>query len=463
MEIVIKIVQFFLSLSVLVLIHELGHYAAARMFKIRVEKFYLFFNPYLSILRTKKVNGKWEFSWFSKKSPESWNEDPSSTELGIGWLPLGGYVKIAGMIDESMDKEQMAQPPQAWEFRTKPSWQRLIVMVAGVFMNVVLAIGIYISLLFFIGETYLPTKNLTYGIAVDSMGYNIGLRDGDKILSVDNKYIENFKDIPLEIVFNESKSIQVQRDTQQLSVAIPEGFIGRILDNKNLNFIDFRFPFEIEDFSPESPAKAAGLEVNDRIIAINETPTPYYNDFKRELPSHVNSEITLTVLRNNEEKQFTLQMGERAMIGVVVKDPSVFIDIAVKEYTFFQAIPAGVKKTYKTTVDYFKQFKLLFTSKEVKVSENLGGFISIGKIFSPTWDWVHFWSITALLSVILAFMNILPIPALDGGHVLFLLYEIITRRKPSEKFMEYAQYAGFAILIGLVLFANINDVIRLFK
>jgi len=463
MEVLIKVVQFFLSLTVLVLIHEAGHYLTARLFKIRVEKFYIFFNPWFSLLRTKVVNGKRYFSWFSKKSPDFWKETPQNTEWGIGWLPLGGYVKIAGMIDESMDKEQMKQPPQPWEFRIKPAWQRLIVMVAGVFMNVCLAVAIYISLLFIFGESYIPTKNLKYGIAVDTMAYNIGLRDGDKILSVDNKFIENFKDIPLEIVFNQSKSIQIQRDTQRLDIQIPDGFIGKIIDNKNLGFIDVRFPFVIEGFADQSLAKDAGMLLHDSIVAVNDTPAVYYNEIKRELVKNINKQITLTVIRNNEPLVLSMKLGEAPVIGVMVKEPSQFIDIAVKKYTFWQAIPAGTVKTYKTIIDYIRQFKLLFTSKEVKVSENLGGFISIGKIFAPQWDWVHFWSITALLSVILAFMNILPIPALDGGHVIFLLYEMITRRKPSEKVLEYAQYAGLIILLALVLFANINDVVKLFR
>jgi len=441
MDILIKVTQFFLSLSVLIIIHECGHFFTARLFKIRVEKFYLFFDPWFSLFKFKYKD----------------------TEYGIGWVPLGGYVKIAGMIDESMDKEQMKQPPQPWEFRTKPAWQRLIVMVAGVFMNILLAIGIYILLLFFIGETYLPTKNVKYGVVVDSLAYNIGLRNGDKILTVDNKYIENFKDIPLEVVFNESKTLQVQRDSAKLNIAIPEGFISNLLKTKNLSFIDYRFPFVIEDFAPTSAAKDAGMLKGDRIIAINDKSTLFYDEFKEELQKHRNDEITITVIRKEKEVKIPLKVPQTALIGVAVKDPTNFLDFKQKEYSFFQAIPAGTKKTYKTTVDYIKQFKLLFTSKEVKVSDNLGGFISIGKIFSPQWDWVHFWSITAFLSIILAFMNILPIPALDGGHVIFIFYEIITRRKPNEKFLEYAQYTGLIILLGLVLFANINDVLRLFK
>jgi len=463
MEVLIKVAQFFLSLSILIIIHEFGHYGTARLFKIRVEKFYLFFNPYMSLIRTRVVNGKRRFSWFSSNTPESWNDNTDNTEYGIGWLPLGGYVKIAGMIDESMDKEQMKQPPQPWEFRSKPAWQRLIVMVAGVFMNAILAVSIYILMLFFLGETYLPNKNVKYGIAVDSIGYEIGLRDGDKILSVDNKYVENFRDIPIEIIFNDAKNLQVERDNQILNIEIPTGFIGNLLKNKNIGFIEFRIPFVIDEFSENSVAKEAGMEKNDQIIAINNTPINFFNEFRNEIQKVKKEDVFISVLRNEVVIDINLTVPENGILGIYSKSPQEFLDFETKDYNFIQAIPAGFSKTYKTTVDYVRQFKLLFTSKEVKVSENLGGFITIGKIFSPQWDWVHFWSITALLSVILAFMNILPIPALDGGHVIFLLYEVITRRKPSDKVLEYAQYVGLAILLSLLLFANINDVIRLFK
>ncbi|MDD3876111.1 MAG: RIP metalloprotease RseP [Bacteroidales bacterium] len=441
MEIFIKIVQFFLSLSILIILHEFGHYATARLFKIRVEKFYLFFNPWFSIFKIK--NGE--------------------TEYGLGWLPLGGYVKIAGMIDESMDKEQMKQPPQPWEFRSKPAWQRLIVMVAGVFMNLILAIAIYILLLFFLGETFLPTKNLKYGIAVDSAGYEIGLRNGDKILSIDNEYVENFREIPVEIIFNSAKTIQVDRSGDTMDVNIPDGFIGQLLSSKNLRFIEARIPFIINGFFENSPAQAAGFMIDDQIIAINNTPIEFFDEFKTEIQKLKNEDVYISVLRNEAVVDLSMTIPETAVLGIYPKTESSFFELKSIEYSFIQAIPAGFVKAYKTIVDYIRQLRLLFTSKEVKASENLGGFITIGNIFSPTWDWIHFWSITALLSVILAFMNILPIPALDGGHVIFLLYEVITRRKPNEKVLEYSQYVGLAILLLLVLYANVNDVIRLFK
>jgi len=308
MEVLIKIAQFFLSLSILIIIHECGHYFAARLFKIRVEKFYLFFNPWFSLFKFKY----------------------KETEYGMGWLPLGGYVKIAGMIDESMDKEQMKQEPQPYEFRTKPAWQRLIVMVAGVVMNIFLAIGIYISLLFFVGETYLPTKNLKYGISVDTLAYEIGLRDGDKVLSIDNKYVDNFKEIPIEIIFNQSKTIQIERDSQIININIPDGFVGKILKSKNVSFIDFQFPFVIDGFSDNSIAQNAGLLVNDRIIAINDIPTPFFNDFKKELPNHLNQSVNMTVLRGEEELNYVLELSDRPLIGVAVKSPAAFIDFAQK-------------------------------------------------------------------------------------------------------------------------------------
>jgi len=372
-------------------------------------------------------------------------------------------VKIAGMIDESMDKEQMKQEPKPWEFRTKPAWQRLIVMVAGVFMNLVLAVSIYIMLLFFLGETYLPTQNVKYGIAVDSVGYDIGLRNGDRILGVNNKQVERFTDIPIEIIFNNAKNIQVERDGEALEIGIPEGFIGNLLNSRNLRFIAPRVPFVVAALAQNSVAEQAGFMVEDLIIAVNNTPVEYFDEFRTEIQKLKGEDVYVSVLRDEAVVDLAVNVPESATLGIFAKPESAFFDFEVKEYNFFQAIPAGFMKTYKTTVDYIRQFKLLFTSKEVKAHENLGGFITIGSIFAPTWDWIHFWSITALLSVILAFMNILPIPALDGGHVMFLLYEVIARRKPNEKFMEYAQYVGLALLLLLVLYANVNDVLRLFK
>lgn len=441
MEVLIKVVQFFLSLSILIILHEFGHYATARLFKIKVEKFYLFFDPWFSLFKFKR----------------------GDTEYGIGWLPLGGYVKIAGMIDESMDKEQMKKPPQPWEFRTKPAWQRLTVMVAGVVMNILLAISIYVLMLFFIGESYLPTKNVKHGIVVDSAGYDIGLRNGDKILSVDYDYIENFREIPLAIILNTAESIQVKRNNDTIDIAIPPGFIGGLIKNKNVEFLSVRTPSVVGGLMEGHIAESAGIKANDLIIAINNTTIDFFDELVEKVQKNKGEEIFVSVLRNERVVDLELMVPEDGILGIYAMGPAQFLDFATREYNFWQAIPAGVNKTYNTTVDYIKQFKLLFTSKEVKATESLGGFITIGGIFPAKWDWVHFWSITAFLSVILAFMNILPIPALDGGHVMFLLYEVVTRRKPNEKVMEYAQYAGLIILLSLLLFVNINDVVRLFR
>ena len=441
MEILIKVVQFFLSLSILIILHEFGHYATARLFKIKVEKFYLFFDPWFSLFKFKR----------------------GDTEYGIGWLPLGGYVKIAGMIDESMDKEQMKKPPQAWEFRTKPAWQRLIVMVAGVVMNILLAISIYILMLFFIGERYLPTQNVKYGIAVDSVGYEIGLRNGDKVLAVDNQFVNNFREIPLEIILNMANTIQVERDGEVVDIEIPEGFIGELIKSKRVDFISVRTPSVVGGVFEGMPADSAGIKADDKIIAINNTTIDFFDEIVEKLQKNKGEEIYVSVLRDERVIDMEVYVPESGLLGIAALSPDQFLSFSQIEYSFWGAIPAGIAKTYNTTVDYIRQFKLLFTSKEVKATESLGGFITIGGIFPSQWDWVHFWSITAFLSVILAFMNILPIPALDGGHVMFLLYEMITGRKPNEKILEYAQYAGLILLLSLLLFVNINDVVRLFR
>ena len=496
MTILIKVLQFFLSLSILIFIHELGHFLAAKAFKTRVEKFYLFFDWGFSLFRCKKVNGKWCFKFFSKNVPEKYtvteyrdaagkkqkNYDPidintlpeddwrrsDSTEYGIGWFPLGGYNKIAGMVDESMDKSQMKQPPQPWEFRSKPAWQRFIIMVAGVFMNVVLALAIYIGLLTKEGEQYLPTAEVNkYGIAVDSLGYELGFRDGDKILSVDGKYYEDFSKIPLQIIIDKAKTVEVEREGKNMVIELPEDATRILLSTQDAAFISTRLPFVIDSISDSimvnekkvvSPARLAGLRKGDQIIGIDDVETPYFHDFRNTIVKYKNQDIKLLALRRNDTVSFDMHIGEVPMIGATVKS----FDMAVKEYNFFQAIPAGFKKTFTELGDYWKQVKLIFSPK-TKAYESVGGFISIGKIFPDTWIWSMFWRMTAFLSIALAVMNILPIPALDGGHILFLLFEIITRRKPSDKFMEVAEMVGLILVLGLVILANGNDIIKLFK
>lgn len=489
MGVLIKIIQLILALSILVIVHEFGHFIAARIFKTRVDKFYIFFNPKFSILRFKKVHGKWRFRFFSRNVPESyiehvnvdadtnkkeytyepidlstlpqddWRTDEDHTEFGIGWIPLGGYCKIAGMIDESMDMEQMDRPAQSWEFRSKPAWQRLIIMVGGVFMNVVLAVLIFIGILSTYGEQYLPTSEVNkYGIAVDSLGQSLGFRNGDKILSVNGEYVEDFHKIPMELILEDTEYIEVERDGKKMKVMLPSDAVPQILKHQT-SFISYRMPFVVGGFSENSIAENAGVEVGDMIVKVNDINTPYYQDFTTVINQFVDTDINISVVRNNDTITFPLHLPTEGKIGVYAQS---VLELKTQEYTLLEAVPQGVSKTMTEISDYWKQLKLMF-KPDTKAYESLGGFISIGKIFPDTFNWYQFWRMTAFLSIILAVMNILPIPALDGGHVLFLIYELITRRKPSDKFLQAAQMVGLAILLMLMVYANGNDIIRLFR
>ncbi len=441
MEIVIKILQLILSLSILVVVHEFGHFAAAKIFKTRVEKFYLFFNPWFSLF---KFNYK-------------------GTEYGMGWLPLGGYVKISGMIDESMDKEQMAKPPQPWEFRSKPAWQRLIIMLGGVFMNVVLAIVIYIGILSFYGEEYLPTAEANkYGISVDELAEDMGFRAGDKILAVDGEYVDDFLKIPVTMILNESKTVQVIRDGKEMDVVLPSGSLNKLIKHKSPLFISVRFPFIADRFSKNSVAEEAGIEVGDSIIGMNQMYLKYFTEFRNEIQKHKNEDVTIIVKRENDTLRYAMQLDSIGLIGVFPQgDLNNFFVFNKKTYSFGEAIPAGFNRTWKGIDNYLKQLKLMF-SPEVKAYEGVGGFGMIASIFPPEWHWQSFWRLTAFLSIMLAILNVLPIPALDGGHVMFLLYEIVARRKASDKFLEYAQVVGMVLLFSLLIYANGMDVVRYF-
>lgn len=439
MEILIKVVQLLLSLSILVIFHEFGHYIAARIFKTRVEKFYLFFDPWFSLFKFKK----------------------GETEYGIGWVPLGGYVKISGMIDESLDREQMKLPPQPWEFRSKPAWQRLIIMLGGVTVNLLLAIAIYIVMLMVWGEQYLPTSQVKYGITVDSLGYEMGLRNGDRILTVDQKAVEDFASIPKTIILEEAKSIQVIRNDQQLNIKIPAGIISKMIKHTSPDFISVRFPFEAAKFSNGSPAEAAGIKINDRIIGLNDSLFLFFDQFKSAIQKYKSAAVRVMVLRGADTLRIQVNVSKDGLIGVFPKNPADFLTFSEKDYNLISAMPAGVVKAFDGAWNYVKSIKLLFSQE--KAYESVGGFISIGNIFPSTWNWHAFWSLTAFLSIMLAILNVLPIPALDGGHVMFLLYEIIFRRKPSDKFMEYAQVVGMVLLFGLLIFANGQDIMKLFR
>jgi regulator of sigma E protease len=419
---------------------QFGHFIFAKLFKCRIEKFYLFFDPWFSLFKVKR----------------------GETEYGIGWLPLGGYVKIAGMIDESMDKEQMKLPAQPWEFRSKPSWQRLIIMVGGVLFNLLLALVIYSSVLFVWGEQYLPTKSVKYGIVVSETGKEMGLHNGDKILGIDGKEIEDFYKIVPTILLDGVRNIQVERDSQQVNVPVNKDIIPKLIKDRYV--IDARIPYSglVRGFAKYSPARDAGMEIGDRILNLNGNTFRFNDQFSDSLKALKGKEIKVDVLRKGQKIQLPVKLDSTGKLGIAWDiDKNIFQFKTIK-YSLVESIPAGISKGYRAIGDYLKQFKLLFAPK-TKAYESLGGFISIGNIFPGIWDWQSFWNLTAFLSIILAVMNILPIPALDGGHVLFLLYEIITRRKPSDKFLEYAQITGMIILVALLLFANGNDIIKLFK
>lgn len=437
MEILIKTSQFLLSISILVILHEFGHFAFAKIFKTRVEKFYLFFNPWFSLFKFKK----------------------GETEYGLGWIPLGGYVKISGMIDESMDKEQMKQPPQPHEFRSKKTWQRLLIMLGGVMVNFIMAFVIYSAILYVWGDQYLPNKNVKYGITVNSLAYDIGLRNGDKIISIDDIEVDDFHKIMIDIVLNNSKTLQIERNGQEREIPIPKTLRTQLLNSKG--FIDVRLPFYVAGFIKDSPAKKSGLKLNDKIIGINGNPTEFYNEFTDAISNYKNELTAITVLRDKDTLNFDIQVSDEGYIGVYADSPYKYLELEKIEYGFLASIPAGINKGVETFNSYLKQLKLIF-SPETKAYKSLGGFITIGSIFPGTWDWQAFWLLTAFLSIILAIMNVLPIPALDGGHVIFLLYEMVTGRKPSDKFLEYAQMAGMILLLGLLLFANGNDIFKLF-
>jgi regulator of sigma E protease len=437
--ILIKTAQLLLSLSILVVLHEFGHFMFARLFKTRVEKFYLFFDPWFSLFKVKK----------------------GETEYGIGWLPLGGYVKISGMIDESMDKEAMKLPPQPHEFRSKPAWQRLLIMLGGVTMNFLFAILIYIGIMYAWGEVFLPTENAKFGITVNEVGKEIGFQNGDKILTLDNKYVESFTAIVPTIVLDHVKTVQVERNGQKTDVEISDSDLALMLKSKSVMIP--RTPFDIKVGKVEKglPAEQAGLQKEDIFASVDGLKFEFYDEFTDYLATKKGESIQIEIIREGQRITKDVEVSDEGKIGfyVAYNNPDIFEFKTVK-YGFFESIPAGIKRGFQTTGDYLKQFRLFF-KKETKAYESLGGFATIGNIFPGTWDWHSFWNMTAFISIILAIMNLLPIPALDGGHVMFLMGEMITGRKPGEKFLEYAQIGGMILLLALVLYANANDIIKM--
>lgn len=431
----ITIAQLLLSLSILVVLHEAGHFIPAKLFKTRVEKFYLFFDPW--------------FSLFKKKIGD--------TTYGIGWLPLGGYVKISGMIDESMDKEQMSKPPEPWEFRAKPAWQRLIIMVGGVTVNLIVGALIYMMVLFVWGKDYLPLENMTYGVHADAFMESHGFEDGDKILSVGNEQPETLSDVSKKILIDGARQVTVERNGQEKVISLDDSVVDTILEKKIRVLFVERFPFHVGGFSPNSEGQKAGLQENDVIVGVNDTTIQFFYGFASYVPQFAGDSVTVHLERNGEPMALRSKVNEQGQIGVAPKDPSSVLTYKHVEYSLLQSIPAGFKHGVATLTNYVKSLKLLFTPSGAK---QIGGFGTIGSLFGDEWHWPRFWEMTAFISIMLAFMNILPIPALDGGHVMFLFYEIITGKKPNDKFMEYAQIFGMLLLLTLVVFANLNDVLN---
>ncbi|MNF35142.1 putative zinc metalloprotease [compost metagenome] len=442
MDIVIKLSQFLLSLSLLIILHELGHFIPAKLFKTRVEKFYLFFDVKYSLLK-KKIG---------------------ETEYGIGWLPLGGYVKISGMIDESMDKEQMALPAQPWEFRSKPAWQRLIIMLGGVTVNFVLAFIIYIGMAFVYGDTYIANDDLKDGLLFENKAMQkAGFKTGDKIISIEGEKLERFdNDINGKIVM--AKHILIERNGAQQQINMPNDFVDQLSKVEKMPLASIRMPFVIGAVAAESVN--TGLEKKDIVIALNGQKTKYFDEAKSILDSNKNKTITATVLRNEKEVQVPVVVSKDGKLGVQIGGLGMqsleklgYYKISKEEFGLVESIPVGIEKGKDQLVGYGKQLKMIF-SPSTGAYKQVGGFKAIFDIFPNTWSWEVFWTITALLSIMLGVMNLLPIPALDGGHVMFLLYEMVSGKKPSDKFLENAQMVGFVLLISLLLFANGNDIYK---
>lgn len=425
--------QLILSLSILIVLHEGGHFIPAKLFGTRVDKFYLFFDPWFSLFKFKK----------------------GETEYGIGWLPLGGYVKIAGMVDESFDTEQLKEEPQPWEFRSKPAWQRLIIMLGGVTVNFFLGMLIFSGMLWTWGTEYLPAEKAKYGLHPDSLGVKIGLVDGDKILKIGDVPFDKFSSglFRKEVIVNGATSAQVKRDGKIVDIQFPKN-VGEMVSSRATRaatLFDPIYPLIVVEPQKGSPAKKAGILEGDKVVAINGVPTPFFHQVKSELIKNRGKKISISVLRNNERKNLELTVNEKAQIGVAIKHPYEILGSSTEKYSFAASIPAGFKMGWGTLTDQVKAIGQMITNK-ISAKDNLGSVFTIAKAFGSVWSWQRFWNLTATLSLILAFMNLLPIPALDGGHVMFLLYEVISGRKPNDKFMEYATIAGFVFLVVLMIF-----------
>jgi regulator of sigma E protease len=428
--------QLLLSLSLLIILHEGGHFLPAKLFKTRVEKFYLFFDPYFSVLK-KKIG---------------------ETEYGIGWLPLGGYVKISGMVDESMDKDQMSQPAQPWEFRSKPAWQRLIIMIGGVVVNVIVGIIIYSAILFSYGKEIIPSENATYGVHCNPLMYHYGFRDGDKIVALDGVKPESFLAINKQMILDDPKQVTIDRMGEEMIITLPDDF-GQLLVDSGIKSGAFslRIPFVVDSVVPENPAFHAGILRGDSIVGVNGLYSPYFQEIAKELRNNKSKVVRMHIVRDGNTLSLPVAVSEKGTIGLSPRSLENYIGVDTVQYSLLEAIPGGFHEAWETVTDYTSQLRFLFSKAGAK---QVGGFVTFAKLFPEEWDWWAFWERTAFISLVLAFMNILPIPALDGGHVMFLLWEMITGKAVSQKILERSQIVGMILLLGLMLYGNGMDIFR---
>ncbi len=492
----IRALQLILALSFLVVIHELGHFTFARIFHVRVEKFYMFFNPRFSLFRMKKLGGKWRFRFFApnvesnmvemkdeagnpvldKKGrqryrpmtdeeidllPEDdWRREPDNTEWGIGWLPLGGYCSIAGMVDETTGADGLPSEPQPWEYRSKNTWERLPIIIGGVLVNFIAALAIYSGILFHWGEEYIPVENAEYGLQFSNVLVKQGFEQGDKILYIGSRVPDTKADIVEWLIVDGERDVTVLRGNDTLRLEMPADLGKQVLGSGEKGIIDYRFPFVVSQLADNSPAAKALMMAGGSVLSVNGIPTPAFQDVQAELRKYPCDSITVSVYRPEEGiLDLRVYLGDEAKLGVYPKSSLEYLNTRKIEYGFWESIPAGIKYGWDILVSYVKQFKLVFTKEG---AQSLGGFGAIGSLFPPVWDWHSWWLMTAFLSIILAFMNIIPIPGLDGGHVFFLLWEMITGKKPGDRFLEIANTIGFWLLFALLIYANLNDILRLF-
>lgn len=478
-----KILALILSLSLLVITHEFGHLGFAKLFRTRVRRFYLFFNPKFSILKARKFDGKWHFAFFNSETPADWYQpsdlpryreeedekgritlveqwelkEPDNTLWGIGWLPLGGYCDIAGMVDETKDSKDFAAEPQPWEYRTKPAWQRLCIISGGVLVNFLSALLIYTCIFAHWGKDELPMRNAELGYDYHEILLDEGLQNGDIIWSVDGHEVLDIAEATQTLLLDHPKSLVVRRGEGFDTIGLNADLQARLVAENPKQLMAVRLPFVVSGFVPGSPAREAGLQVDDRVVAFNGERMETYPELTQAMADHKGQEVTIGLLRGTDTVEVSLTLSNDGKLGVQLKPFIEVFSVEHHEYTFLQAIPAGISYGVETLATYVSSLKLIFTKDGAK---SLGGFGTLGSMFPETWDWFRFWNITAFLAIILAFMNIIPIPGLDGGHIIFTLWEIITRRKPSDKFLETAQTIGMILLLGLLILANGNDLLR---